>query len=152
MKEQTKNLFPHLVGTSIDYSFSKKSPKGADIKKNVSASKERILIDVENALSIGGELCVILLAELYSYYSRQPYYMAVRSSITMRRYRPAVMSYLELTVEERAVKLIGLLKKSFKDRNRHLKITAVKYFTSVYPNRLKMFREYVTREELTIIA
>ena len=95
----------------------------------------------------------MLLAELTSYYSKQLYYMAVRSCIEMRRYRPAVLKYLELSVDERASYLARELSKPIKyDKGRGVKITALSYFVRTYESRLTDFKSVLTREEFLTIA
>ena len=105
------------------------------------------------ALAVGGELCVMLLAELTSFYSKETYYMAVRGEIEMRRYRPSVLEYLKLSVDERAERLHEVLKEPIrKDRNRDLKVAALKYFLSTYTSRITEFRKLLTKEEFLIVA
>ena len=105
MSESTQSLFPSLVGTSIEFSFKKKLANVTTIEQNIASARRKIARDIESALSVGGELCVMLLAELTNFYSRESYYMAVRGSIEMRRYRPSVLDYLQLDVQERADRL-----------------------------------------------
>ena len=154
MSERSKNLSYSLVGSSIEFRFSTKRGGETTLDGNISSAKFRIRKNVELALSTGGELCVLLLGELTAFYLREIYYMAVRSTIEMRRYRPLVLEHLKLSIEERAKKLkahLGSVRPE-KDKNRDLKIEALRYFLSVYPSRLKEFREVLTREEYIIVA
>lgn len=153
MSKGITGLFPSLVGSSIEFSFNKKGSNAVTIEQSIRSSKERIKKDIEEAMSIGGELCVMLLAELTNYYRKEVYYMAVRSSIEMRRYRPAVLSYLQLEVQERAERLQSVLAEKLRgDKNRDLKILITKYFLGTYPNRLPDFKKLLTREEYMIVA
>lgn len=153
MNERIKSLYPSLVGSSTEFSFKKKMSSATPIEQNIRSAKKRIERDVEMALSVGGELCVILLSELTYYYKSEPYYMAVRSSIEMRRYRPAILEYMELDVQERADRLKSILSERLRcDKNRDLKIEALRYFLSTYPSRLKEFRRLLTREEYMVVA
>lgn len=153
MDHSSKSLFQSLVGSSIEFSFKKKMPNVTSIEKNISAAKKNISRDVAIALKTGGTLCVMLLAELTNYYRREVYYMAVRSYIEMRRYRPAVLEYMCLGVEERAEKLKEALSEGLRvDKNRDIKIAALRYFVSVYPSRLVDFKKLLTREEFIVVA
>lgn len=153
MNNGIKSLFPSLVGSSIEYSFKKKLASVTPIEQNIRSAKRRIERDVEMALAVGGELCVMLLAELTSYYSKETYYMAVRSSIEMRRFRPRVLEYMALSVDERAERLQKVLSEPIrKDKNREIKVEALRYFLSTYVGRINEFKKLLTREEFLIVV
>lgn len=153
MNESTQSLLPSLVGSSIEFSFKKKVSNATTIEQNIASARRKITRDIESALSVGGELCVMLLAELTNYYRKELYYMAVRSSIEMRRYRPSVLEYLQLDVQERADRLKSVLSEKLRgDKNRELKVTIAKYFFGVYPSRLSEFKKLFTREEYLLIV
>lgn len=153
MDKGIRNLYPSLVGSSIEFSFKNKVSSAISIEQNVKSARKRIERDVEGALNVGGELCVMLLAELTNYYRKEIYYMAVRSAIEMRRYRPAVLEYLQLDVQKRAERLRSVLSEKLRgDKNRDLKISIAKYFLGTYPNRLPDFKKLFTREEYMIVA
>lgn len=153
MTESTKSLYPSLVGSSIEFSFKKKVANVTTIEKNIQVAKKRITSDIEEALSIGGELCVMLLAELTSFYSHEPYYMAVRSSIQMRRYRPLVLEYMQKSVSEREERLQRVLSEKLrKDNTRELKVSALRYFLMSFPRRITNFKKLLTREEYLLVA
>ena len=153
MNKRTWSLFHSLVGGSIEFSFKKKIANVTPIEQNIQSARKRIERDVEVALAVGGELCVMLLAELTNYYRKEIYYMAVRSAIEMRRYRPAVLDYLQLEVSERAERLQSVLSEKLRgDKNRDLKVSIAKYFLGTYPSRLPDFKKLFTREEYMIVA
>lgn len=153
MNKRTQSLLTSLVGSSIEFSFKNKVANALSIDDNIEEARRQICCDVDEALETGGELCVMLLAELTNYYRNQLYYMAVRGSIEMRRYRPRVLEYLKLSVEERAAKLRGVLSEKLRlDRNRELKVTIAKYFLNTYPSRLSSFRSLFTKSEYLIVA
>ena len=153
MDKRTQSLAYSLVGSSIDFNFQKKVSNATSIMGNVKAAKTRIMRETDEALAVGGELCVMLLAEMTNFYRNEIYYMAVRGCIKMRRFRPAVLSYLELNIQERAERLKGVLSEKLRgDKNRDLKVTALKYFLRTYPNRTKEFKSYLTREEWLRVA
>lgn len=155
MTEGIRSLAPSLVGGSIDFSFRKKVTDVAPIDKNVAIEKKRIARNVELAFSVGGSLCVTLLAEMTSFYSKELYYMAVRSSIEMRRYRPLVIEYLSKSVEERAESLRGLFEEKAVRRDpsiRDAKVEALRYFLNTYNSRIKDFKKYLTKEEYIVIV
>lgn len=143
------NLLKSLVGSHIDFSFKRNASNVLTIEKGITLAKSRIDKDVEKVFESPRSLGVKLLAELTSYYSHQPFYWAVRSHITMRRLRPAVLLHLEKSVEERAESIKDLLKTK---ADREVKITVLKYFLGVYPSRLREFKELITREEYLIVA
>lgn len=153
MDKGTQSLFYSLVGGSIDFSFRKKVTNATPIEQNIQSARKQIERDVTEALAVGGELCVMLLAELTAYYRSEFYYMAVRSAIEMRRYRPAVLEYLQLSVDERANRLKEVLSEKLRgDKNRELKVTIAKYFLSTYVSRLPEFKKLFTREEFILVA
>lgn len=153
MNKGIQNLYPSLVGSSIEFSFKKKVANATSIEQNIQSARKCIDRDIEMALAAGGKLCVMLLAELTSYYSKETYYMAVRSAIEMRRYRPAVLEYLQLGVQERAERLQSVLSEKLRgDKNRDLKLSIAKYFLGTYPSRLPDFKKLFTREEYMIVA
>lgn len=153
MNERIQNLYPSLVGSSTEFSFKKKIASVVPIEQNIQSAKKRIKRDIESALEVGGELCVMLLAELTNYYRNEIYYMAVRSDIEMRRYRPTVLEYMKLDVQERAERLQSVLSEKLRrDKNRDLKVSIAKYFLGTYPNRLPDFKKLFTREEYMIVA
>lgn len=148
MNERTQSLFSSLVGSSIEFRFKEKMSGVLSIE----SVKKKIAQDVEMALAVGGKLCVMLLSELTYFYMHEMYYMAVRSSIEMRRYRPTVLEYMELPVQERANRLKNVLSEGLKtDKNRDIKIVALKYFLSTYPGRIKEFKGLLTREEYMMV-
>ncbi len=153
MNKRTKSLLTSLVGSSIGFSFKNKVSNALSIDDNIKEAKRQICCDVAEALETGGELCVMLLAELTNYYRNQLYYMEVRGVIEMRRYRPRVLEYLQLSVEERSEKLQSILSEKLRlDRNRELKVTIAKYFLNTYPSRLSSFRKLLTKSEYLIVA
>lgn len=153
MNEGIRSLYPSLVGSSIEFSFKKKLTNAISIEQNIQSTKKRIKRSIEMAFAVGGELCVMLLSELMYFYRSEPYYMAVRSSIEMRRYRPAVLEYLKLEVQERADRLTTVLSESpRKDKNRDLKVEALRYFLSTYPSRTREFKKLLTREEYMLVV
>lgn len=153
MDKSNQRLFTSLVGASVEFSFKKKVANVTTIDGNIKVARERIERDVKRALMTGGELCVMLLAELSNYYSKEIYYMAVRSAIEMRRYRPAVLDYLRLGKQEREERLKSVLsRKSTGDSDRDLKILIAKYFFKAYPSRLPKFKALFTRAEYLQVA
>lgn len=153
MNERTKSLAHSLVGSSIEFNFMKKVASATPIEENIKAARKRITKEVTEALSIGGEVCVMLLAELTNFYRNEIYYMAVRGCIEMRRHRPAVLDYLQLSVDERAERLTKILSKPLRgDKSRGSKIHALRYFLSCYPRRIKDFKKLLTREEYMIVS
>lgn len=153
MNKGIQSLYPSLVGSSIEFSFKKKVANVTPIERNIQSARKRITRDVELALSVGGELCVMLLAELTNYYRKEIYYMAVRSAIEMRRFRPAVLDYLQLDVAERSERLQSALAEKLRgDKNRELKISVARYFLGTYPSRLPEFKKFLTREEYMLVA
>lgn len=153
MNERIRSLYQSLVGSSTEFSFKNKVSSVTTIENNIKVARERIERDVDSALSVGGKLCVMLLAELTSYYRNTVYYMAVRSSIRMRRYRPLVLEYLKLTVEERSKRLADVLSENvYRDRNRDLKVTIAGYFLGLYTRRINEFKPLLTHEEFFMIA
>ena len=153
MNERTRSLAPSLVGSSIDFSFKKKVANVTSTEENIRIARNRISKEVHEALLIGGEVCVMLLAELTNFYRNEIYYMAVRGCIEMRRNRPAVLDYLQLSVDERAERLKTVLAKPIKgDKGRDVKVSALKYFLMVYPRRTRDFKRLLTREEYMIVS
>ena len=95
----------------------------------------------------------MLLTELTNYYRKKIYYMVVWSVIEMRRYRPAVLDYLQLEVSERAERLQSVLAEKLRgNKNVDLKISITKYFLGTYPSRLLDFKKLFTHEEYMIVA
>ena len=152
MNKGIKSLATSLVGSSIDFSFKKKLDGATSIDANISVERSRIRKNVQRAFEAGGSLCIALLGEMLSYYSKEIYYMAVRSSIEMRRYRPLVAEYLALSIDERAETLKKLLRFGKKDPQRDTKVEALRYFLSTYTGRIRDFKDYLTKEEYLIIA
>ena len=148
-----QELFPSLVGSSTEYSFRKKVASATPIEQNIRIEKERIERDVEMALYVGGNLAVMLLAELTLYYRRELYYMAVRSSIEMRRYRPVVLDYMKLDSSDRCERLKKVLEENIRyDKNRELKVETLRFFLAVHPRYLEEFKRLLTKEEYLIVA
>ena len=151
MSNGIMGLFPSLVGSSIEFSFKKKVANVTTIEQNIVSARKRIERDVEAALSVNAGLSVMLLAELTLYYTKQPYYMAVRSSIQMRRLRPMVLEYMKQSVDERAERLKKILSGKLRgDKHREIKVTAARYFLSIYTGRLKEFKPLMTKEEFLL--
>ena len=153
MNKRTRSLAYSLVGSSIEFSFKKKVANVTTIEDNIKVARKRITKEVSEALSIGGEICVMLLAELTNFYRNEIYYMAVRGCIEMRRHRPAVLDYLQLSVDERAERLVKVLSKPLRgDKGRDAKIYALKYFLQCYPRRTRDFKKLLTKEEYMIVS
>lgn len=146
MNRSSFEAFPSLVGSHIEFSFSKKVPNVTSLEKNIKLAKERINKNCSLALYAKGLVGVILLAEMYYFYKQEIYFSAVRSSFSFHRLRPKVMDYLSLSVDERAEKLYSLLESS-KREDRDTIINALGYFCGTYPSRLKDFKKVLTREE-----
>ena len=150
--KSSKELYPSLVGSSIEFRFGNDLNQSS-LAKNISSAKKIIARDIESAFSVGGELCVMLLAELTSFYSKESYYMAVRGSISMRRYRPMVLEYLEQSVDERAERLKKVLSEKIRgDRHRDIKVEALRYFLATYTSRIKEFKSLLTKSEYLIVV
>lgn len=141
-----------LVGSSIEFRFSKKDTGATPASANFDAEKARIKKSVERAFEAGGDICLSLLSEMFDYYRGVPYYMAVRSAIELRRMRPFVLDYVkELSIDDREKRLQKLLAlKASKQRD--AVVDALRYFLSTYKSRLKNFRSYLTKEELMLVA
>lgn len=153
MDKRTQDLYRSLVGGSIEFSFKKKVDGALSIEKNIQVAKRQIQKGIDLAFSSGGNICVMLLAELTSFYSKQPYYFAVRPCITMRRYRPMVLEYLSQSVDERASRLWdALVKSNLRDKNREAKVEALRYFLSTYSSRAAEYKTLLTKEEILIIV
>lgn len=147
--ERTQMLLKSLVGASIEFKFGKYSD-ATSIEENIKSEKRKIAKNLSLAFESGKGLCVALLGEMLSYYMKETYYMAVRSSLELRRYRPRVMDYLKLSIDEREKFLIDQLNKKVGDRD--AKVEAVRYFLSTYKGRIKNFRPYLNKEEFLIVA
>ena len=149
-----ESLYPSLVGSHIEHSFMRKKSDTAErdaLERSVISSRAKIKKDIDSAFKTGGELCIILLAELLSYYTKQVYYMGVRSSIELRRYRPTVLEYLrEKSVEKRAETLVSILSTVVGDRD--IKVLALKYFLSTYTSRISEFRGLLSKEEFLMVS
>ena len=152
MDKRKMDLYRSLVGSSIDYSFKRNVDNILTTEKNIRAAKKEISRDIANAFSVGGEYCIMLLAELTNYYRNKIFYMAVRSSIVMRRYRPAVLDYLGTDVSDRVDKLVTALEDKKSSKVRDIILSATKYLVRTYPSRLKSFKDVLTREEYINIA
>lgn len=153
MNKSSMELMRSLVGSSIEFSFKKKLSGAVSVEDNIRSARRHIARDVQEALSVGGELCVMTLAELTYHYMQEMWYMAVRGAIEMRRYRPAVLEYMKLPIYERAERLFNVLsEKRSHDKNRDLKITALRYFLATYPSRAVDFKKVLTREEYMLVV
>jgi hypothetical protein len=150
MKESSRNLYPSLVGGSIEFRMkSAVTPMDGSIRM----TRKRIAEHIASAFSVGGKVCILLLGELTSFYTKESYYLAVRGSIEMRRYRPAVLEYLQKSVEERADLLHQLFTESSKShKNREFHLIILRYFISVYSGRLSEFKKYLSKEEFLIVG
>lgn len=153
MDKGSMELMRSLVGSSIEFSFKKKLAGAVSIEDNIRSARRNIVRDTQEALSVGGELCVMTLAELTYHCMQEMWYMAVRGAIEMRRYRPAVLEYMKLPIYERAERLHNALSENrAHDRHRDLKVTALKYFLATYPSRAVDFKRVLTREEYMLVV
>lgn len=151
MNERLRGLYPSLVGSSTEYRF-KNADNVVNVEQSIKTERRRIERDVQDSFSVGGELCVMLLAELTYFYMHEPYYMAVRGAITLRRYRLSVLGYMELSVQERSDRIKSILSERLRrDMNRDVKIKILRYFLSTYPSRMKEFKKLLTREEFVTL-
>lgn len=144
--EQIKTIGRYLVGSNTEFSFSKKSDVPVSAEETLKKSRRSIENLCEKALSVGGFLCIAVLGEMTSYYSGQPYYMAVRGAFKMRRNREMVLEYLEMNADKRQEKLLSLFR-THSDRDRDLKVDAVRYFLRVYKHRREAFKEVLSKSE-----
>ena len=139
------DLLKSLVGATMEFRFSDKE-NSVMYLKTITTERKIIEKDVSTAHRIGGGACLRILAEMLDFYRREAYYMAVRSSIVLKRQRPSVLEYLDtLSVDERCDRLLKDLKKT---GDREYTLLAVKYFLRSFPSRLKNFKEYLSKEEL----
>lgn len=146
MNKSSFEILPSLVGSHIEFSFSKKVANVTSLERNIRLAKERISRNCEKALYAKGLGGIILLAEMYYFYRQEMYFSAVRGSFVFHRLRPRVMEYLALSVDERAEKIYSLLE-TLRGESREILTTALGYFCGTYPSRLKDFRRVLTREE-----
>lgn len=146
MEYQKKmGLLKSLVGSTMEFRFSDKE-KSVTYLKTISTERKVIEKDVSVAHKVGGSTCLKILAEMLDYYRRQSYYMAVRSALIMKRHRPSVLDYLNTqSIDERSERLVNDLKKT---GGRYEALIAIKYFLRSFPNRVKYFRPYMTKEEI----
>lgn len=142
-------LLASLVGSHTEFKFSKYDEDA--LKTDFNRLRQQITRHSEQALEAGGNTCIMLLAEMTDNLRRKSYYGSVRGSIIMHRYRPAVLEYMELPVEERREKLLTALK-SKGDKKRPLRVLAAKYFLETYKSNKSYFTDILTKEELLIIG
>ena len=147
MVDRLSELYGSLVGSNVVFSCSKKVNPSLSIEKNIKLARIKIEKDCHDALLVGGHLGVMLLAELTARYMKEPYYMAVRSAIEMRRYRPAVIDYLKAAPEKRMESIKYLLDGLPKGAKRDLLVRVAEYFIATYPGRLREFKVCLTKEE-----
>lgn len=144
-------LYDSLVGVTVDFSFKKKFSDITPIEKSIDTAKRFIEKETGDALMAGGELCIVLLTELTSFYMREPYYMAVRGSIEMRRFRPIVLERMQETIDERENRILNLMDKKGMTKHRELILTALRYFIKSYPRRITTFKGRLSRNELLTV-
>ena len=137
-----KELGASLVGSTIEFRI--KDSENESTLAIIDTTRSKIESEVEKAISVGGTLCVMFLAELTDFYRRESYYMMIRSSIKMKRYRPMVLDYLKLSVDERAKRIQKILASS---THRDLRVLIAKYFFKVYRSRFSAFTKLFNREE-----
>ena len=149
MELVSKETARYLVGTHL--AFRVKGSEDALSGINVDTEIRFLERESQVALSCGGSLCIMLLAELLAFYRTKPYYMAVRGGLRMGRYRPAVIDYVQaLTPQERQERLVKALEDKESDRDVVLK--ALRWFVHCYPSRRKNFKELLSRSEYLQIA
>lgn len=154
METKVPELYQWLVGSSIDFSFKRKSDDVQSIENNIRSAKVRISksLSLIHNQGVSPMIKIYGMAALLEYYTEQPYYMAVRSSIELRRLRVRVIEYLrDYSVDERVQHLRLELSKK-KNSERDILIEGLRYFLMTYPSRLKDFRSLLTREEFMIVA
>ena len=150
--KNVRELQRSLVGSSIEFRFSKRDTGATPASANFAAEKSRIRKSIDMAFSADRDNCLVLLAEMFDYYRGVSYYMAVRSAIELRRMRPFVLDYVkELSIDDREERLKKLLVDK-SDKQRDSAIEALRYFLSTYKSRLKNFRSLLTKEELLLVA
>lgn len=142
-------LYRSLIGVSLEFRFTRSDAVG--VEKSIEVLRKRLEKETSEALSIGGEKCMMFLSELRNYYQTTPQYIAIRGAIKMGRYRPVVFNYMKLPVNERADRLLKLVLSSKKDKHRDFIIDILKYFLLTYPHRLEVFKPYISRSEYIYI-
>ena len=152
METKVPELYRSLVGSSIDFSFKKKSDDVQSIEKNIHSAKVRITKSLSLIREAHSSAQVMAMAALLDYYVHQSYYMAVRSCIELRRLRPDVIKYLnESTAEERAQHL-RIEFEHTRSKTRDVLVEALRYYIMLHPSKLKDFKRYLTKEEFLIVA
>ena len=148
MEAVSMDLARCLVGTHL--AFRSKGSEDAFSGVNFDTEIQFLERESHSALAVGGTPCVMLLAELTAHYRTKPYYMAVRGGITMHRYRPAVIDYMQLSSEERLKRILDLDGLP-SDHEVYLKI--IRYFCKNYPSKCKAFKDVLSHSDyLQIVA
>lgn len=145
--KRTQELFRYLVGSSIEF----RVPKGYEKSlKSLTGTKTKISENTRLAELAGGVICVSLLGEMANYYRHQTYYPMIRGSIVLGRYHERINDYLDTPTEERAERLIDLLRHE-KPKFRDTIINAIGYFCGIYKSKRDMFSSYLNRSEKLFI-
>ena len=118
----------------------------------MTGTKNKIVENTRLAELAGGVICISLLGEMANYYRHQTYYPMVRGNITLGRYYERINDYLDTPTEERAERLIDLLR-SEKPKLRDTIVNAIGYFCGIYKSKREMFSPYLNRlEKLFILS
>lgn len=145
--KRTQELFRYLVGSSIEF----RVPKGCEKPlKSLTGTKNKIVENTRLAELAGGVICISLLGEMANYYRHQTYYPMIRGSIVLGRYYERINDYLDTPTEERAERLIDLLRHE-KPKFRDTIINAIGYFCGIYKSKRDMFSSYLNRSEKLFI-
>lgn len=133
-----------LVGVTHEY-----RSKGKVVTDSLSGTREEIRKGLAEAVK-SGAVGIPLLAEMYGYYSLQPYFVAVRGTFVFGRLREGVHEWLKENSEHRVSSLIGALKKK-DSKHRGTYVKAVKFLLRVHPRYTKDFKECLSAEEYEYI-
>lgn len=146
------DLAKSLVGVSVAYRYKSEEFDSITQLSGTRRDIEKETLDV-CCSGIDGKTAVVVLAEILDYYRRQNYYMAVRSSLNLQRYRPLVITYLEeKSVDFRDNALKELLKKMPTGKFRDMVLNATKYFVRTYKSRTIGFKKFMSKDEFLTIA
>lgn len=136
-----------LAGVTVEF-----KSKGEPVAPVTEQVKNTIQKEIEKALRIGGPITIHALAEMYSYYQSEPYYMGIRRNLVFGKVTKDVQKLIkDMTLSDRREFLLDAIAGS-KGFVREVLFIGVRYYLRRYPKYVSEFKSVLTKEEFYDVA
>lgn len=143
-------LYKNLIGTSVVYNSAKlNSKERKTTRQMLNSEKESVLEELDRKLPL--PIRIRLIAEMWLYYSRQPYFNEIKICFMLGGSAPLAKLINPFIHDNNADKRGGFLYKQLETKeylpDRRVLLTILKYYLKNNPIKKKLFVDVLNKNE-----